>query len=345
MNLFSIWLVRRVQLRSCKPSTWLIASRYQTRGRQGRDAVTDSPGERTASEQAALIDYMRSFQVPIGWDMPRLLDAFQRAMAEGAPAEPRLETVLIAERGDWRVEAEILRPAGPGPHSVVVYVHGGGFTTGTPRGYRRIGQELAARGHLVIVPDYRRAPRHRFPAALDDCRATIAWARRHGEAYGGDPDRVTLMGDSAGANLAAACLVTATAGISSTVLVYGLFDYYAALPVLGPIIGGPGRDEQLYLPVEDFDHLRHDPRVSPLLGADRLPRCLLAVGTADPLVAHTDALAAAIRDRGGVPRVHRYAGAPHGFLQMPFHPAHDQAYADIDRFLRSPAQTDRQDRP
>jgi acetyl esterase len=77
---------------------------------------------------------------------------------------------------------------------------------GSPKTHLRVGREFAAGGYLTINVDYRRAPKHRFPAAFDDCYFATQWAVENAARYGGDSGRLAVGGDSAGGNLA---LVTA----------------------------------------------------------------------------------------------------------------------------------------
>lgn len=90
-----------------------------------------------------------------------------------------------------------------GPAPVVVFLHGGSWQRGRREYYRFVGHALSSRGIMVVVPDYRKAPRNRFPAFVEDAAAATAWARAHAAALGGDPARLFLMGHSAGAHMAA----------------------------------------------------------------------------------------------------------------------------------------------
>jgi acetyl esterase/lipase len=93
-------------------------------------------------------------------------------------------------------------PADRGLAPVVVFFHGGSWQNGNRNGYRFVGRALADGGALAIVPDYRKAPRHRFPDFMLDAASAVAWARRHARELGGDPDRIYVLGHSAGAHIA-----------------------------------------------------------------------------------------------------------------------------------------------
>jgi acetyl esterase/lipase len=84
-----------------------------------------------------------------------------------------------------------------------VFFYGGSWTTGTREGYAFAGQALAAKGFVVVIPDYRLVPEVRFPAFLEDGAAAVRWVRANAARFGGDPDRIVLAGHSAGAYNAA----------------------------------------------------------------------------------------------------------------------------------------------
>ena len=86
---------------------------------------------------------------------------------------------------------------------IVVFLHGGSWRHGTREGYRFVGQRLAQAGALALVPDYRKAPGHAFPDFMYDTARAVAWAKANGERLGGDPQRVFVMGHSAGAHIVA----------------------------------------------------------------------------------------------------------------------------------------------
>ncbi len=94
------------------------------------------------------------------------------------------------------------RPAAT-PAPVLVFFYGGGWSSGAKAMYRFIGAAMAARGMLVVIPDYRLHPEVSFPAFMDDMVAAVAWAHANAAKFGGDPHRLFLMGHSAGGQIAA----------------------------------------------------------------------------------------------------------------------------------------------
>ena len=97
---------------------------------------------------------------------------------------------------------DIYRPIGrPGPLPVVFYVHGGAFQILSKDTHWMMGLAFARHGYLVVNISYRLAPRHRFPAAIDDVCAAWLWLLRELDRLGGDRDRIVVAGESAGGNL------------------------------------------------------------------------------------------------------------------------------------------------
>ena len=142
-------------------------------------------------------------------------------------------------------------PAGP----LVVFLYGGGWTSGSKDEYGFVARPLAAQGAVVVVPDYRLAPAAHYPAFLDDNAAAVAWAVAHAAELGADPRQVFVMGHSAGAYdavmLATVPELLQAAGTSRDRLagVIGLAGPYAFLPSNdGGVVqafGPPGTDANI----------------------------------------------------------------------------------------------------
>jgi acetyl esterase/lipase len=139
---------------------------------------------------------------------------------------------------------DVFRPA-PGsvaPAPVVVFLYGGSWRSGERDYYRFVGTALAARGVLVVIPDYRKAPAAPFPAFMDDAARAVAWTRDHAVENGGDPKQITVMGHSAGAHIAALLGTDAQylqrVGLAPRDLrgVIGLAGPYDFLPITDPKI-------------------------------------------------------------------------------------------------------------
>ncbi|RYD98535.1 MAG: alpha/beta hydrolase [Sphingomonadales bacterium] len=93
--------------------------------------------------------------------------------------------------------------AGNRPLPVIVFLYGGFWANGTREGYHFAARALAAAGFLTVVPDYRLVPEVHFPGFIEDCAEAVRWTRARAHDFGGDPDRIVLVGHSAGAYNAA----------------------------------------------------------------------------------------------------------------------------------------------
>ncbi len=107
----------------------------------------------------------------------------------------------IAYGEDPKHRLDVVVPAGDGPFPLLVYVHGGAWVTGDKSNFAWVTHALANGGVLAVSVNYRWAPEASFAEQLGDVAAAIGWAQSHAREYGGDPGRVFLAGDSAGAHL------------------------------------------------------------------------------------------------------------------------------------------------
>ncbi|MEQ1616842.1 MAG: alpha/beta hydrolase [Terricaulis sp.] len=99
-----------------------------------------------------------------------------------------------------RQQVDLYAPRGAdGPLPVIVFIHGGSWRNGDRRDYNFLGSALAAQGFLAALPNYRLVPEARFPTFVEDCAAAVRWVQDNAASHGGDPDRIVLMGHSAGA--------------------------------------------------------------------------------------------------------------------------------------------------
>lgn len=129
--------------------------------------------------------------------------------------------------------------AGGRPRPILVFVHGGGFVGGDKGApgapfYNNVGAWAAARGWLGVTATYRLAPAHPWPAGAEDVGRVVAWLKAEAAHWGGDPDRIILMGQSAGAAHVAAYVggrdfaETAAASIAGAIMLSGLYDVLSA---------------------------------------------------------------------------------------------------------------------
>ncbi|OON68269.1 alpha/beta hydrolase [Hymenobacter sp. CRA2] len=114
---------------------------------------------------------------------------------------PATDTAYDAQRHRLDVYAPRTRPTAP--RAVVVFIHGGSWNSGNKNFYSFIGRRLAKQGVVAVVINYRLAPQVRVPQMADDCVRAVLWVQAHIGEYGGDAQRIYLMGHSAGGGLAA----------------------------------------------------------------------------------------------------------------------------------------------
>ena len=128
-----------------------------------------------------------------------------------APASPVkiIENLEYVRREDDGLSGDLYLPTDTQSVPCLIAVHGGGWQRGTRKNYRHLGNFLARHGIALFAISYRFAPKHRYPAAFHDVRAAIQFLRSTGADHWVDPQRLALIGDSAGGHLAA---LTALAG-------------------------------------------------------------------------------------------------------------------------------------
>jgi len=218
-----------------------------------------------------------------------------------------------------RQRLDVYRPAGAAPAAgwpVVVFFYGGSWNRGERAEYRFVGEALASRGVLTLVADYRLYPEVRFPDFLRDCAQALAYGLREAARLGGDPQRVFVMGHSAGAYNAAMLALDErwlqSAGHSPAELAgwIGLAGPYEFLPITNP-------DAR---PV--FFHPNYPPNTQPIAYARReSPRGLLGAAREDVLVnpqRNTVGLANRLREAGAPVSVKMYERVNHMTLVATF---------------------------
>jgi acetyl esterase len=223
------------------------------------------------------------------------------------------------------IPVRVYTPAGApaGTRPLVVYYHGGGFVFGYLRmGDWLCGQVASSVGAVVVSVDYRLAPVHRFPAAVEDSYAALSWAAAHAAELGASGP-VGVMGESAGGTLSAVmCLLARDRGgpaISHQALIYPATDMTVQrADVRMPFLSSDEMTayRRMYLG-PDGDPA--NPWASPLLASDhaKLPPALIQVAEHDPLKDDGMRYAAALRAAAVPVRVTEYVGMPHGFMNFP----------------------------
>jgi len=179
---------------------------------------------------------------------------------------------------------------------VIVFFFGGRWEEGSKEQYKFVGQALAARGFVAVIPNYRLYPQVKFPGFLTDCAKAVRWAHMNATRYGGDPNKLVVMGHSAGAYNAAMLALNpdfmkSAGGDRSWIrAMIGLAGPYDFLPITDPDL----RD--LFGPPESYD------QTQPVLLVDgRNPPMLLMAGEDDETVfaKNSHSLASRIEKAGG----------------------------------------------
>lgn len=243
------------------------------------------------------------------------------------PPQPvaKIENRRVRGHGGW-IPIRIYTPEGTAPLPVFVYYHGGGWVIGDVDTHEGLCTAIAnAAGCIVVSVDYRLAPEHKFPAAVDDAYAAARWVADNAASFGGDADRLAVGGDSAGGNLAAVvALMARDRGmfqLAFQVLIYPVTDHnFNTLSYTENAEGYLLSREDMrwfwghYLAhVDDGDH----PYASPLRARDlsRLPPALVITAEYDPLRDEGEAYAARLRNAGVPVTLSRYQGLIHAFIR------------------------------
>ena len=289
-------------------------------------------GGRTMDPKAQIVgEFVKSIRVPGYYPpLPELrqqLRVMVSLMDEPAPPLARIEDISIpGPAGD--IPARVYSSsAAKTPQPAVVYFHGGGWVQGDLETHHGLCARLAKHaGVLVVAVDYRLAPEHKFPAAVDDCLAAYRWARSKGRDVGADPARVAVAGDSAGGNLSATVSQLATSEGSPVptcqVLIYPAVDFSLDTESHRAMVEGhviPRERvvwymEQYLRSEADKSDLRASPlRAQSLKGQ---PPAMIVTAGFDPLRDEGRAYADRLR-QAGVDVVYReYPGQIHAFVSL-----------------------------
>lgn len=252
-----------------------------------------------------------------------------RALEPFAFLSARRSGVTFTEReveaAGRRVRIREARPAGRA-RAVVLDIHGGGWTMGSPHMDDAVNALRVREGFAVVSVDYRLLPEHTIEDCLADCETAARWLVETGD-HAGCP--VIVTGESAGAHLAMTTLLRLKRSgdlsrFAGAVLFYGVYDL-AGTPSMRAanektlMLHGPGMQRAAAHLVPHMDEAaRRDPDLSPLYGdLSGMPESLLIVGTRDPLLDDSRLLARRWREAGGRAELVVVPEAPHGFNRLP----------------------------
>jgi acetyl esterase len=278
------------------------------------DIADPGPAEPTPAELAA--------------ERAEYLDATVRLGGAAEPVASAVDLVIPAPDGA-RLPARLYAPLhASDTEALVIWLHGGGWYVGDIPTFDRVGRALAnASGAKVLLPEYRLAPEHRWPAQTGDADAIVAWARtadRGAAQLAVDPARVALAGDSAGGQLAVVAARHARTdglpALGELLLVYPCLDPTVSSPAMREFEHGPvlaKADVQRCWGFYRGEASDADPDLAPLVATDwdGLPPTRIAVAGQDPLRDDGLALAALLRDAGVSVRQRVFEDMVHGFLR------------------------------
>ncbi|MBF6353101.1 alpha/beta hydrolase [Nocardia higoensis] len=251
----------------------------------------------------------------------------RRAPLTRQPQMRRAEDKVIeGPGGDLTLRVYVPEVQRDAPLPVVVFAHGGGFVFCDLDSHDEFCRSMAAAvGVVVVSVDYRRAPEHPGPAAMEDVYAALVWANAHAAEFGGDPERIAVAGDSAGGNLAAtASLAARDRGgprITAQIMLYPVIDddfttesyrrygegYYnttTAMRWYWQQYAPHGTDSPYLVPS----------KADSLAG---LPPAVVATAELDPPCSAGEDYARRLVEAGVPVTAHRFDGLFHGFLTFP----------------------------
>lgn len=235
-------------------------------------------------------------------------------------------------------------------YPVLLFMHGGGWVTESVENYNRVCARMAqSTGHIVISVEYRLAPEHQFPIPLEDCYAVAKALFEHKYILDIDPERITLIGDSAGGNLAAALSLMARDKGEfrprRQILIYPALNNDYTSNSIYPSVHENGTDYLLTArKMEDYLYLymsnkkdRQNPYFAPLLEKDLSgqPDTLILTAQYDPLRDEGEAYGRKLKEAGNHAEVYRIKDALHGYFALGIRYYHVQeSFEQINRFLR-----------
>jgi acetyl esterase/lipase len=194
-----------------------------------------------------------------------------------------------------KLRLDVFTPNAARNAPTVVFLAGGRWTSGSKDEYRFVGNTLASQSFVVVIPDYRKYPQVRFPEFVEDAARAVKWVTENIPRYGGSPDKLFVMGHSAGAHLAAMLALNPAylkaAGVTKPLRgMIGMAGPYDFMPITDPTL------RAVFAPPEKFEQSQ------PIFFVDgRNPPLLLIHGEDDEAVwvKNTRSLAQAVRDAGG----------------------------------------------
>jgi acetyl esterase len=243
------------------------------------------------------------------------------------------------------IPVRIYTPAGNGPFPILLFFHTGGWMLGNLDSQDQMCRRLTNLAECIVVSvDYRLAPEHPFPAAVEDCYAATQWVAAHASQFQGDPSRIAVGGDSAGGNLAAVVALMARdqdgPSLAFQLLMFPATDFRLNTPSMKECGEGYNVTKAQmvwimnnYLPNKAD---RTDPLASPMLAPDLsgLPPALIITAEYDPLRDEGEAYGKRLQESGVQVKISRYDGMIHDFPDL-FEEPGKRAQEEIASALRA----------
>lgn len=275
----------------------------------------------------------------------RALGAQMASMAGPAPRMARVEEHTVSVAGG-AVPLRVLVPLEPA-RGVIVYYHGGGWVIGAIDEFDTMARKLAERtASAVVLVDYRLAPEHRYPVAVDDSYAALEWVSAHMKEIAGSTDvPLVVAGDSAGGNLAAVMAQRARDRKGPAIDLQVLINPVTDADFDRPSYVDP--ENQLLLTrdamVWFWDHYapeasqRSEPDASPIRAKDLsgLPPAVVLTAEHDPLRDEGEAYAARLTEAGVPVELKRYAGQTHAFFTLLMLPGSELGFQQVVKAVRA----------
>lgn len=247
---------------------------------------------------------------------------------DGKPIElSKIEDRSIDGR-NGSIPIRIYIPESTKPLPVVVFYHGGGFVIGNLKSHDKVCRRTSKMNQAIVVAvDYRLAPEHKFPAAVEDCYDATKWVSENIAEHGGNPNQLVVMGDSAGGNLAAVTAIQArdlgTPKIAAQVLVYPMADARMCYPSIDENAEGYILTKEL-MQWFTTNYTRNEadkenPLMSPILNDDlsNLPPALVQTAQFDPLRDEGIDYGKQLKAAGNEVQHTNYDGLIHTYITMP----------------------------
>ena len=264
---------------------------------------------------------------------PQAREFYSQARFVSNPEPPELKSVepLAIPAAHGSIPARVYTPKilrkAHGLAPVLVFFHGGGWVIGDLDSHDVVCRKLADEGQLIVISvDYRLAPEHKFPAAVDDAITATKWIADHASRFGIDASRLMVGGDSAGGNLAAVVAIAARDGggpaIAGQVLIYPATDFAMTHPshrdpetsiLLTHSVIKWFRDHYLNGTADIHDWRASPVRAKTLVG---LPPAYVLTAGGDPLHDEGDEYARLLKEAGVPVTSRHFPGQFHGFFTM-----------------------------